>query len=207
MIVNRIFLFSLFTFAMLFSAAVFAQRPSLVVVTDIEDNGDSSLEQYRCLFVEYFISELSTHARIDTVESATISNVLTDLKYKRGIKLEPANINALCTKMKANILCSQFLKRTDDKKIEVMIKIFESNGNAIGNVHTVMASINDSDIASKKLALESATIIRKATGSESVGEILDKTLKRIPGTQAQPIPENQDTDKEVEEENPVPVSK
>lgn len=206
MIVNRVFLFSLFTFAMLFSAAVFAQRPSLVVVTDIEDNGDSSLEQYRCLFVEYFISELSTHARIDTVESATISKVLTDLKYKRGIKLESANINALCTKMKANILCSQFLKRRDDRKIEVIIKIFDSTGKVIGNVSTVMASINDSDAASKKLALEGAVMIRKATGSEAVGEILDKSLKRIPGTQAQPEPENENKDKEVEKTNPVPVA-
>ena len=71
--------------AVLLSAfALYAQKPVHSAVTDIEDDPANGLEMCRSLFNEYFLSELTTHSKINMIDTASVQKAVNKLKLSRG---------------------------------------------------------------------------------------------------------------------------
>lgn len=148
---------------LLLAGAVFAQKPVVAAVTDVEDSSSNGMEMNRSLFNEYFLAALSTHSKVNTVDTATVQKALAKLNVRRGAKLSAKQIAALCKEIKTNALCLVKVNRKG-KNIQVRVGVVTSNGKRAGTVSALMEGIGDTDAASTKLALESAKILRKSAG-------------------------------------------
>ena len=152
--------------AAILSAAVslYAQKPVAAAVTDIEDDPANGLEMCRSLFNEYYLSELTTHAKVNMLDTATIQNSITKLKLSRGQKLSEKQIQQLCQSLKTDALCLVKMARGKDKAIVITVDIADKDGKKAGTVTASMKGISDTDSVSSNLAKESARILRKLRG-------------------------------------------
>lgn len=148
---------------LLLAGAVFAQKPVVAAVTDVEDSPSNGMEMNRSLFNEYFLAALSTHSKVNTVDTATIQKALAKHKVLRGAKLSAKQISALCKETGTNALCLVKVVRKG-KNIQVKVGIVGANGKRVGEVNALMEGIGDTDAASTRLAEESAKILRKSAG-------------------------------------------
>ena len=158
---------SLTALAVLLTAfSLYAQKPVSAAVTDIEDDPSNGLEMCRSLFNEYFLSELTTHAKVNMLDTASIQKKVADMKLSRGSTLSEKQIQELCGKLKTDALCLVKMSKGGDKKnaIAVAVKMVDQNGKNIGEVKTTMKSIGDTDAVSYDLARKCAVILRKLRG-------------------------------------------
>ena len=113
--------------AVLFSAfTLYAQRPVAAAVSDIEDDPANGLEMCRSLFNEYFLSELTTHAKINMLDTASIQKSVAELKLSRGRDLTEKEIKDLCAKLKTDALCLVKMSRGSEKAIKISVKIVDN---------------------------------------------------------------------------------
>ena len=153
--------------AVLFSAcALYAQKPVSSAVSDIEDDPSNGLEMCRSLFNEYFLSELTTHAKIHMLDTASVQRSLSNLKLPRGRALSQKEIKDLCSDLKTDALCLVKMSRNDKKAIVISVKIVDKNGKTAGTASSTMKGIGDTDAASNALAKRCAVILRKLRGIE-----------------------------------------
>ena len=158
--------FLIFT-AVLFSAlALFAQKPVTAAVTDIEDDPSNGLEMCRSLFNEYFLSELTTHAKIHMVDTASVQKSVAKLKLSRGQDLSQKEIKDLCSDLKIDALCLVKMTRNEKKAIAITVKIIDNSGKTAGSASATMKGIGDTDATSHFLARRCAVILRKLRGIE-----------------------------------------
>ena len=75
--------------SVLTAAAAYAQKPVVCAVTDIQDDPTNGLEMCRSLFIEYFLSELTTHAKVNVLDTRTVQNAIGALKFEHGKKTYP----------------------------------------------------------------------------------------------------------------------
>ena len=156
---------TIFTLAALLTATVvYAQKPVVTAISDIEDDPGNGLEMCRSLFNEYYLSELTTHAKVNTVDTASVQKAIAKLNIQRGLKLSAKQIDALCKELKADALCLVQMKRNAKGKIAVSVKMVSAEGNVLGESSADMEGIGDTDAASTRLALESARVLRKLNG-------------------------------------------
>ena len=87
------------------ASLAYAQKPVVSAVTDIQDDPTNGLEMCRSLFIEYFLSELTTHAKVNVLDTKTVQKALGDLKFEHGKKLTKKEIGALCGKLNCGALC------------------------------------------------------------------------------------------------------
>ena len=66
---KKIFIAAVFSVAAL---CAFAQKSVNTAITDIEEDPTNGLEMTRCLFNEYYLAELTTHAKVTVTDSATV---------------------------------------------------------------------------------------------------------------------------------------
>lgn len=149
---------------LLIAGAVFAQKPVVTAVTDVEDSPSNGMEMCRSLFNEYYLSVLSTHSKVNTVDTASVQKAIAKLKIRRGVKLSAKQISALCRELKTNALCLVKVSRQGKNSIRIKVGVVTANGKRAGMVSAVMEGIGDTDAASSKLALESAKLLRKSAG-------------------------------------------
>ena len=170
-------------FALVFAAsALYAQKPVAAAVTDIEDNPSNGLEMCRSLFNEYFLSELTTHAKINMLDTASVQKAIAKLKLSRGQKLTAKQISSLCDSLKTDALCLIEMSRTGKEAIHITVNIVDRNGKKRGTVKASMKGIGDTDAVSNELAGKSAVILRKIRG-------IDETeSERKEKQEAQPLP-------------------
>ena len=173
----------LIVFALVFAAsALYAQKPVAAAVTDIEDNPSNGLEMCRSLFNEYFLSELTTHAKINMLDTASVQKAIAKLKLSRGQKMTAKQISSLCDNLKTDALCLIEMSRTGKEAIHITVNIVDRNGRKRGKVKASMKGIGDTDAVSNKLAGKSAVILRKIRG-------IDETeSERKEKQEAQPLP-------------------
>ena len=151
--------------AVLLSAfALYAQKPVVAAVTDIEDDPANGLEMCRSLFNEYFLSELTTHSKINMVDTATVQKSVTGLKLSRGRTLSQKEIISFCSATKTDALCLVKMARGKDKSIVITVRIVDNSGKNIGKVSSSMKGIGDTDATSHNLARSCAVILRKLRG-------------------------------------------
>ena len=151
--------------AILFAAgSLYAQKPVAAAVTDIEDNPSNGLEMCRSLFNEYFLSELTTHAKINMLDTASTQNQINKLELSRGQDLSAEQIKKLCSALKTDALCLLKMSRGDKNSIVATVKIVDKNGKTAGTVKESMKGIGDTDAVSRTLAGSSAKILRKIRG-------------------------------------------
>lgn len=62
-------------------------KPVVCAVTDIQDDPTNGLEMCRSLFIEYFLSELTTHAKVNVLDTRTVQNAIGALKFEHGKNL------------------------------------------------------------------------------------------------------------------------
>lgn len=156
-------------FAVLLSAlSLFAQKPVAAAVTDIEDDPANGLEMCRSLFNEYFLSELTTHAKVNMLDTAAVQKSVAGLKFSRGRNLSQKEIQDLCSKLKTDALCLVKMARGKDNAIVITVKIVDKNGKTAGTVSASMKGIGETDSASHTLAGRCAVILRKLRGIEEV---------------------------------------
>ena len=149
---------------LLIAGAVFAQKPVVTAVTDVEDNPSNGMEMCRSLFNEYFLSVLATHSKVNTTDTASVQKAVAKLKIRRGVRLSAKQISGLCKELKTDALCLVKMKRENKNAIRVKVGMVTSKGKRIGMVSAVREGIGDTDAASSKLALESAKILRRNAG-------------------------------------------
>ena len=153
--------------AFLFSAfALYAQKPVSAAVSDIEDDPANGLEMCRSLFNEYFLSELTTHAKINMLDTASIQKSVAELKLSRGRDLTEKEIKNLCAKLKTDALCLVKMSRGKEKAIDISVKIVDNKGKTAGTVTSSMKGIGDTDATSHSMARDCAVILRKMRGIE-----------------------------------------
>ncbi len=151
--------------AVLFSAfALYAQKPVAAAVSDIEDDPANGLEMCRSLFNEYFLSELTTHAKINMLDTASIQKSVAELKLSRGRDLSEKEIKDLCAKLKTDALCLVKMSRGEKNAIVIKVKIVENTGKKVGTVSASMKGIGDTDATSHSMARDCAVILRKMRG-------------------------------------------
>ena len=171
-------------FAMVLAASVlYAQKPVAAAVTDIEDNPSNGLEMCRSLFNEYFLSELTTHAKVNMLDTASIQKAIAKLKLSRGEKLTAKQISSLCKNLKTDALCLIEMSRTGKEAIHITVRIVDRNGKERGKVKGSMKGIGDTDATSNELARKSAVILRKIRGiDETESERMEKQTQPLPST-------------------------
>ena len=153
--------------AVLFSAfALYAQKPVSAAVSDIEDDPANGLEMCRSLFNEYFLSELTTHEKVNMLDTKTVQKALSDLDLSRGRNLTEKEIKDLCAKLKTDALCLAKMSRGAKNAIVIAVKIVDKNGKKVGKVTASMKGIGDTDATSHTMARECAVILRKMRGIE-----------------------------------------
>ncbi|MBQ6599730.1 MAG: hypothetical protein IJH79_19445 [Lentisphaeria bacterium] len=153
--------------AVLFSAfALYAQKPVTAAVSDIEDDPANGLEMCRSLFNEYFLSELTTHAKINMMDTASIQKSVAELNLPRGRDLTEKEIKDLCAKLKTDAICLVKMSRGSKNVIDVSVKIVDNKAKTAGTVSASMKGIGDTDSTSHSMARECAHILRKMRGIE-----------------------------------------
>lgn len=159
----------LLVMSLLFAAGMlFAQKPVVAAVTDVEDSPSNGMEMCRSLFNEYYLSVLSTHTKVNTVDTASVQKAIAKLKIDRGARLSARQITALCRELKTDALCLVKVSRKDKNSIQVKVGVVSKAGKRLGTVSAVMEGIGDTDAASSRLALESAKLLRKSAGIKEV---------------------------------------
>jgi hypothetical protein len=131
-------LFAVGILSLLTIAAAYAQKPVISAVTDIEDDPSNGMEMCRSLFNEYFLSELTTHAKVNMLDTKTVQTAISDLKIPRGKKLNTQQVMDLCKKLKVDAICLVFMKREKNTKILVDVRILCKTGKTLGNVSATM---------------------------------------------------------------------
>lgn len=144
--------------------ALYAQKPVTAAVSDIEDDPANGLEMCRSLFNEYFLSELTTHSKVNMLDTASIQKSITELKLSRGRNLSEKEIKDLCAKLRTDALCLVKMARGKGNAIVVTIRIVDSNGKNAGTVSASMKGIGDTDATSHSMATECAEILRRTRG-------------------------------------------
>ena len=177
---------SLTALAVLLAAfSLYAQKPVSAAVTDIEDDPANGLEMCRSLFNEYFLSELTTHAKVNMLDTASIQKKVAEMKLSRGSNLTEKQVKELCGKLKTDALCLVKMAKTGDEKksIAVTVRMVDQNGKNIGEVKQTMKSIGDTDAVSHDMARKCAVILRKLRGiDEKESEKAEKQ------SEAKPLP-------------------
>ena len=169
--------------AVLLSAfALYAQKPVSAAVTDIEDDPSNGLEMCRSLFNEYFLSELTTHAKVMMLDTASIQKSMTDLKLTRGRDLSKKEIKELCAKLKTDALCLVKMSGGKGNAIVIKVKIVDNQGKMAGTVSASMKGIGETDATSHSMARESAVILRKIRGIDEVKMPKEKSGNQLPDT-------------------------
>ncbi len=153
--------------AVLFSAcALYAQKPVSSAVSDIEDDPANGLEMCRSLFNEYFLSELTTHEKVNMLDTKTVQKALSDLDLSRGRNLTEKEIKNLCAKLKTDALCLAKMARGAKNAIVITVRIVDNKGKEVGKVTASMKGIGDTDATSHSMARDCAVILRKMRGIE-----------------------------------------
>ncbi|OQA85198.1 MAG: hypothetical protein BWY31_02063 [Lentisphaerae bacterium ADurb.Bin242] len=165
------------------AAAAYAQKPVLAAVTDIEDDPSNGLEMCRSLFNEYYLSELTTHTKVNMLDTATTQKATAKLQLKRGADLAPDEVKRLCKELGIDALCLVKMSRKEKNTITTTIEIVSREGKPVGTVSAKMEGVGDTDAVSSKLAAESAKILRKYKGiEESAGQLDSFRLEPLPNT-------------------------
>ncbi len=172
-------LFAVGILSLLTIAAAYAQKPVISAVTDIEDDPSNGMEMCRSLFNEYFLSELTTHAKVNMLDTKTVQTAISDLKIPRGKKLNTQQIIDLCKKLNVDAICLVFMKREKNTKILVDVRILCKTGKLLGNVSATMEGVGDTDSVSSKIARDCAVILRKINGSALLGNELDNSTNNF----------------------------
>ena len=153
--------------AVLVSAcSLYAQKPVSSAVSDIEDDPSNGLEMCRSLFNEYFLSELTTHEKVNMLDTKTVQKALSDLDLSRGRNLTEKEIKDLCAKLKTDALCLVRMTRKAKNAIAITVRIVDNNGKEAGKVTASMKGIGDTDATSHAMARECAVVLRKMRGIE-----------------------------------------
>ena len=170
--------------AVLFAAgSLYAQKPVAAAVTDIEDNPSNGLEMCRSLFNEYYLSELTTHAKINMLDTASTQTQINKLELSRGQDLSADQIKKLCSALKTDALCLLKMSRGKDNAIIATVKIVDKDGKTAGTVKASMKGIGDTDEVSRTLAAGSAKILRKIRGiNEKEDRKADEKAPPLPST-------------------------
>ena len=162
--------------------SLYAQKPVSAAVTDIEDDPANGLEMCRSLFNEYFLSELTTHAKINMLDTASVQKAIAKLKLSRGRKLTEKEISSLCKNLKTDALCLIKMSRSGKEAIHITVRLIDRKGKERGTVKASMKGIGDTDAISNELARKSAVILRKIRG-------IDETeSKKMEKQMIQPLP-------------------
>ena len=171
-------------FVLLFAVcSLYAQKPVAAAVTDIEDDPSNGLEMCRSLFDEYFLSELTTHAKVNMRDTASVQKAISSLKLTRGRKLTEKEISNLCKGLKTDALCLIKMSRSGKEAIHITVRIVEQNGKQHGSVKASMKGIGDTDTTSNQLAKKCAVILRRIRGiDEAESQKLEKEAKPLPST-------------------------
>ena len=111
--------------SVLTAAVAYAQKPVVCAVTDIQDDPTNGLEMCRSLFIEYFLSELTTHAKVNVLDTRTVQNAIGALKFEHGKKLTPKEIGELCDKLKCSALCLVAMKREKNGKMIASVELVD----------------------------------------------------------------------------------
>ena len=167
---------------LLFAFSLYAQKPVSAAVTDIEDDPSNGLEMCRSLFNEYFLSELTTHAKVNMLDTASIQKSVAKLQLSRGQDLSEKQLKELCEKLQTDALCLVKMARNAKKEIVITVKLVNRDGKKIGSVSAAMKGIGDTDSVSSVLAGKCAVILRKLRGIE------EPEVKKSEGKSAQPLP-------------------
>jgi len=149
---------------LLTAISLYAQKPVTAAVTDIEDDPANGLEMCRSLFNEYFLSELTTHAKVNMLDTASIQKAVAELKFSRGRDLTEKQIQELCGKLKSDALCLVKMSRGKNSAIDISVKIVDKNGQNTGKASASMKGIGDTDSVSNAIAENCAEILRKIRG-------------------------------------------
>ena len=157
---KKLLIAALFSFA---AMCAFAQKSVNTAITDIEEDPTNGLEMTRCLFNEYYLAELTTHAKVTVTDSASVQKKINALKIPRGVKLSAKNVKALCNAVKAKALCLVSMKRNvKNKSVDVVIRVISADNKLLGSCKGVMKGIGDAGKLSAVLAAESAAFVRAA---------------------------------------------
>ncbi len=151
---------------LLAAGSLYAQKPVAAAVTDIEDSPANGLEMCRSLFNEYYLSELTTHAKINMLDTASTQNQINKLDLSRGKTLSAEQIKKLCAALKTDALCLLKMARDKNNAIIATVKIVDKEGKTAGTIQASMKGIGDTDAVSRTLAIGSAKILRKLRGIE-----------------------------------------
>ena len=175
---------TLVTLAVLLAAfAVYAQKPVSAAVTDIEDDPANGLEMCRSLFNEYFLSELTTHAKVNMIDTASIQKKISEMKLVRGEKLSEKQVKELCAKLKIDAICLVKMAKNSKSEIAVSVKLIDKDGKDAGKAEAVMKGIGDTDSTSYVLAKKCAVYLRKIRGiDEAESQKADTQTKALPNT-------------------------
>ena len=170
--------------AVLFAAgSLYAQKPVAAAVTDIEDNPSNGLEMCRSLFNEYYLSELTTHSKINMLDTASTQSQINKLELSRGQDLSAEQIKKLCQALKTDALCLLKMSRGKNSTIVATLKIVDKDGKTAGTVTATLKGIGDTDSVSRTLAISSAKILRKIRGiSEKEERKSDEKEPTLPST-------------------------
>ena len=156
-------------FVLLFAVcSLYAQKPVTAAVTDIEDDPSNGLEMCRSLFNEYFLSELTTHAKVNMLDTAAIQKKVTEMKLVRGQKLTEKQVKELCGKLKTDALCLVKMAKNAENGIAVSVRLLDKNGKEVGKVNSNMKGIGDTDSVSSTMAQKCAVVLRKLRGIDEV---------------------------------------
>ncbi len=157
---KKIFIAAVFSVAAL---CVYGQKSVNTAITDIEEDPTNGLEMTRCLFNEYYLAELTTHAKVTVTDSATVQKKTAALKIPRGVRLSAKNVKALCKALNAKALCLVSMKRNAKSKgVDVSIRVINADNKVLGTCKGVMKGIGEAGKLSAVLASESAAIVRSA---------------------------------------------
>ena len=180
--------------SLLGALSAFAQKPVVSAVTDIQDDPTNGLEMCRSLFIEYFLSELTTHAKVNVLDTKTVQKAIGELKFEHGRKLSKKEIGALCGKLKCGALCLVGMKREGNGKMAVNIDLVDKNGKLLGTISAQMDGVGDTDSISSKLARDSAVILRRINGTALVGSEIDNRMDSVYNTLPSTVTNLYDTD-------------
>ncbi len=180
---------TLITLAVLLTAfAVYAQKPVFAAVTDIEDDPANGLEMCRSLFNEYFLSELTTHAKINMIDTASIQKKISEMKLVRGEKLTEKQIKELCAKLKIDAICLVKMAKNAKNEIAIAVKLIDKDGKDAGKAEATMKGIGDTDSTSYVLAKQCAVYLRKIRGIDEAESQKAETQSHPSDPPTKPLP-------------------
>ncbi len=168
---------------LLAAAVVYAQKPVVAAVTDIEDDPSNGLEMCRSLFNEYYLSELTTYAKVNMLDTASTQKATAKLQLKRGVNLTEDEIKKLCKELGIDAVCLVKMTRKEKNTITTIVSIVSKDGKPLGAVSAKMEGVGDTDAISSKLAETSAVILRKYKGiEESANQVDNFRVEPLPNT-------------------------